>query len=98
VAASDRFDQGESRKHPAHPVPVDRFNEPIIVFLTVCSKERKRILASAEICENLVAAWISAVSWCVGRYVVMPDHIHLFCSPADYPRVRSISGSGIGRH
>ena len=22
-------------------------------------------------------------SWLVGRYIIMPDHIHLFCAPAD---------------
>jgi REP element-mobilizing transposase RayT len=23
--------------------------------------------------------------WLVGRYVIMPDHIHLFCAPGKYP-------------
>ncbi len=29
-----------------------------------------------------MAAWSAADHWVVGRYVVMPDHIHLFCAPA----------------
>jgi putative transposase len=29
--------------------------------------------------------WANAKSWLVGRYVVMPDHIHLFCAPATIP-------------
>ena len=29
----------------------------------------------------LIAAWAEANTWLVGRYVVMPDHIHLFCAP-----------------
>ena len=24
-----------------------------------------------------------ARAWRVGRYVIMPDHVHLFCAPAD---------------
>ncbi|MGE4071578.1 MAG: transposase [Lysobacterales bacterium] len=29
----------------------------------------------------LQEAWTAADHWRVGRYVVMPDHIHLFCAP-----------------
>lgn len=29
----------------------------------------------------ILAAWRQATEWQVGRFVVMPDHIHLFCSP-----------------
>jgi putative transposase len=36
------------RKHPAHMTPVERHNEPIIIFVTVCSKDRKRIFACAD--------------------------------------------------
>jgi putative transposase len=28
-----------------------------------------------------VNAWQQAAAWLVGRYVVMPNHIHLFCAP-----------------
>lgn len=31
----------------------------------------------------LVSAWTEADKWLVGRYVIMPDHIHLFCAPAE---------------
>ena len=73
------------RKHPAHMPLVERHNEPVIVFLTVCSKDRKCILASADSVHLIVEAWQQAKSWLVGRYVVMPDHIHLFCTPALFP-------------
>jgi putative transposase len=73
------------RKHPAHHPFVERHNEPIIVFLTVCSKDRKRILASADVVHVLENAWASAESWLVGRYVVMADHVHLFCAPGTIP-------------
>jgi REP element-mobilizing transposase RayT len=61
----------------------ERPNEPIIVFLTVCTKDRKEILATKEVHEHLVDSWREARSWLVGRYVIMPDHVHLFCAPAD---------------
>jgi putative transposase len=69
-----------ARKHPAHGVLIIE-SKPTIVFLTVCTKDRKRWLASAAVHEELRKAWHKADAWCVGRYVVMPDHIHLFTSP-----------------
>jgi REP element-mobilizing transposase RayT len=30
---------------------------------------------------RLRLAWHSAATWLVGRYVLMPDHVHLFCAP-----------------
>jgi len=31
--------------------------------------------------EFLRAAWLKSTTWLIGRYVIMPDHIHLFCAP-----------------
>jgi putative transposase len=31
----------------------------------------------------LRAAWQSAQVWLVGYYLLMPDHVHLFCAPHD---------------
>jgi putative transposase len=73
------------RKHPAHPPVRERFNEPIIVFLTVCSKDRKQIFAQTDSVAVILDAWHKAKSWSVGRYVVMPDHLHIFCAPGIYP-------------
>jgi putative transposase len=73
----------DGREHPAHPPVLQRHNEPIIVLLTVCTKDRKRILASADSAEAIVAAWNQAHSWRVGRYIIMPDYIHLFCGPSN---------------
>jgi putative transposase len=33
----------------------------------------------------IVDAWQKANVWLVGRYVIMPDHIHLFCAPNTFP-------------
>ena len=71
------------RKHPVHLPFVERFNEPSIIFLTVCTQDRKRILASDEVVTLLRDSWQQATSWMVGRFIVMPDHLHLFCAPAE---------------
>ena len=74
-------DMPRGRKHPVHLPMVERFNEPVIVFLTVCTKNRKCILAEPEVVELLRDAWREATNWLVGRFVIMPDHVHLFCAP-----------------
>ena len=76
-----------SRRHPAHHPLVETGNRAILVFLTVCTKDRKPILATAAAHDAIRRAWEGARDWRVGRYVVMPDHVHLFCAPGrvDYP-------------
>jgi REP element-mobilizing transposase RayT len=69
------------RKTPVHLPVRETFNRTIIVFLTVCTEKRKPILARPDIHNLLTAVWIHSDHWRVGRYMVMPDHIHLFCSP-----------------
>jgi len=68
------------RKHPAHGVLILR-DQPTIVFLTVCTQSRKPWLASPGVHALLYEVWREANAWAVGRYVIMPDHIHLFASP-----------------
>jgi putative transposase len=75
----------DGRRHPPHFPPVERYNVPIIIFVTVCTKDRKSILATSLVSDLLLNAWTTDPSWLVGRYVIMPDHIHLFCSPAILP-------------
>jgi putative transposase len=74
-------DDPPGRKHPIHQSVYERFNTPIIIFVTVCTKDRKAVLANAEMHEILRDSWQRAERWMVGRYVIMPDHIHLFCTP-----------------
>jgi putative transposase len=71
------------RKAPVHAPVRERHNTPIIVFLTVCTKDRKKMLANEDAHELLVSSWRAATSWLVGRYVIMPDHVHLFCAPTE---------------
>ena len=72
------------RRHPHHEVrPVA--HRPTIVFVTVCTQDRRPILANAIMHEAIVDAWANATAWQVGRYVVMPDHVHLFATPGPNP-------------
>ena len=73
------------RKQPVHLPAVESRNRSIIIFLTVCTKNRKRVLATAGRHRALLKAWGAADNYLVGRYVIMPDHLHLFCAPASAP-------------
>ncbi len=70
------------RKTPAHQPVFDHGNRSSIIFVTVCTKERKPILANTEVHKLLLESWQLANHYMIGRYVIMPDHIHLFCAPA----------------
>ena len=69
------------RQTPTHGVIV-RAELPTIVFLTVCTKDRVPWLNQVEVHSLLDSIWRQADAWLVGRYVIMPDHIHLFVAPS----------------
>jgi putative transposase len=57
-----------------------------IYFITTCTYNRKPILADERVTQILIDEWTNALSrhgWIVGCYVIMPDHVHFFCSFAD---------------
>jgi putative transposase len=70
------------RKKPARGATNTRGNRSVIIFVTVCTRERKNILARDDIHDVLRTLWRDRSQWVVGRYMIMPDHIHLFSSPA----------------
>ena len=78
------------RKHPAHLPVWEVPNRANIVFVTVCSKERKPIFLKEDVHKLIVNSWRSADHWVVGKYVIMPDHIHSFCAPGvvEYPSLK----------
>ena len=73
------------RRRPAHHPPIERFNEPVIVLVTVCAKDRIPVLACDAVHRVCRDIWQAADFWRVGRYVIMPDHVHLFCAPGRTP-------------
>jgi len=56
----------------------------LIYFVTACTLDRKGVLTREDAFERIVSTLHEAArreSWLVGRFVVMPDHIHFFCAP-----------------
>ena len=72
------------RTHPVHQPIREQFNTPIIVYVTVCTKDRKPILAEDEAATRscLRRGALPLLGW--GRYLTVPDHLHLFCAPTEH--------------
>jgi REP element-mobilizing transposase RayT len=69
------------RQHLAH---VPSFRDNPIVFFTVCTHQRKTILANTQCHDILRAVWAESAhrqGWWVGQYIIMPDHVHFFARP-----------------
>lgn len=76
---SDEMELPE-RRLPAQQPIVQCRNNPIILAVTVCTKDRKPILARKEAMSLLVDLWQSPAAWLVGDFVLMPDHLHFLCA------------------
>ena len=53
-----------------------------LYFVTICDKERRPILSRPQIADRLIQSWHDAAEihgWAIGRYIIMPDHVHFFC-------------------
>jgi REP element-mobilizing transposase RayT len=74
------MDKRLGRRHPAEGVLIFR-DQPSIVFVTICSRKRRSHLANDSVHNALVESWRTATAWLVGFYLIMPDHVHLFCAP-----------------
>jgi REP element-mobilizing transposase RayT len=70
------------RHQPVHWPFLDKFGRPNIIFVTVCSKDRKKIFANEHAHKCFTDSWKQAREWLVGKYVIMPEHIHFFCAPS----------------
>jgi len=71
-----------ANRHLAH---VSSYLRQPIVFLTVCTAGRRALLAHKTAHDILADIWRESLSrqgWQVGRYVIMPDHVHLFARGA----------------
>ncbi len=74
-------EESDGRKHPIHLTPFEAHNRPVIVFVTSSTVKRRNLIASPLSHQAILAAWTTAPTWLVGRYVILPDHLHLFCAP-----------------
>ena len=73
--------------------------EPVF-FITTGTHQRQPILANAKIVSILVEEWTQALQlhgWAIGRYVVMPNHVHFFCAPVTGVNA-SVAGIGDPGH
>lgn len=60
-------------------------NAPLYL-VTTCTAQRIPILANPVVVKILEQAWGASRSlhgWVIGRYVVMPDHVHWFCGATE---------------
>jgi putative transposase len=68
-------------KHLAH---VASFTATPIVFFSATTFHRRRLLDNQAAHEALRGVWVrsaDANGWFVGRYILMPDHVHFFARP-----------------
>ena len=71
------------RRAPAKGVHIQP-GGPNWVFLTVSTEKRSKWLAQANVQNALHTIWQEkATASLVSDYLLMPDHIHLFCAPHD---------------
>jgi len=56
------------------------FTEHPIFYITACTHSRRRILDRPDVHNSFIRFGIQAAEYSVsvGRYVIMPDHVHLF--------------------
>jgi REP element-mobilizing transposase RayT len=75
--------------HLPHFIP---FDHTPIYFFTACTTGRRPLLASKEAYSYLSGIWTKSAEldgWFVGRFVLMPDHVHLFAAPAPEAKSRA---------
>jgi putative transposase len=70
------------RKNPAAGVHV-KLERPNFILLTVTTQNRVPWLTNPTAHGFLRESWFAATAWLVGDYLLMPDHLHLFCAPKD---------------
>jgi putative transposase len=71
-------DHEPGRRTLPHLPSLEFANQSVLQFVTVCVDKRRPPLARPEVVSLLLDSWRRADRWLVGRYVVMPDHLHRF--------------------
>jgi putative transposase len=80
------------RKHLRRLDPISI--ESPIYFITICVAKRRPLLKNDAAFAVLRSEWEGAPSrygWSVGRFVVMPDHVHFFCISDETQGGKSLS-------
>lgn len=66
-----------------------------VYFITVCVAGRRPLIANDDAFTILSSEFAAArhrYGWAVGRFVVMPDHVHFFCACDDTEKSKTLSG------
>jgi REP element-mobilizing transposase RayT len=81
------------RKHLRRLSEVLATDRAPLYYITVCANRRRRLLAHHRVAQILHRTFEDSErqwGWAVGRYVIMPDHVHLFAAPTS-PEAPSLS-------
>ncbi len=56
-----------------------------IFLITTCTFDRRPLLTNEFAATVIIDEWNNSRSkhgWVIGRYVIIPDHVHFFCRPS----------------
>lgn len=89
MMAAEKASPVPQRRKPAHPTPVERWNHPVVLMVSVGLRKPNayHCLDNSTFRNALCQAWGRAMEWHVGTYMIMPDHLHFFCVPGQADRV-----------
>ena len=60
-----------------------RWEKSIIYFVTICVKDRRKVLATPEVFGAIKIVIAQLHKWYVLAGVIMPDHVHWVVAPVD---------------
>ena len=88
-AMSDNQNNYPIRCHPAHPPPLEHWNQPVVLMVTAGLRKPNgyHCFDNHSFHESVLKAWDRAQEWRIGYYMIMPDHLHFFCVPGRHERV-----------
>jgi len=68
---------------PRLPAILLAWEQSIIYFVTICVKDRRKVLATPEVFDAIKATISQLRKWHVLAGVIMADHVHWVVSPVD---------------
>ena len=96
IRAATHIPRGRDEARPSQDLPIRHCpsrnsihvgddNRATILFVSVNATKRQRVFDNPAAVSCILSAWNDAKDWLVGRYVIMPDHVHFCCAPAKWP-------------